>query len=240
MSVLGKAAQIIDVLNRNVTATKLGAIAEQVGLPKSSAHRLLAELVTLGLVRRVEDGAYIVGYRLVQWGHDADRALGIRPTAEPIMRTLSAAVNESVHLHVPEGSHRVCVAGVPGPHTLRPVILVGQALPLGAGASGKLLLAYADDRVREEAHRTAEPRVASAWPSDELLAEYRAQGWATSVAEMETGLTAVAAVIPTRSGGVLGALTVAGATARLPEERCDDVLPLVLDAARDIARAMGA
>jgi DNA-binding IclR family transcriptional regulator len=219
VSVLAKAAHVIDVLNRNVSPTKLGAIAEEVGLPKSSTHRLLNEMVALGMVRKLEDGIYTPGYRLVQWGHAADLALGIRQVAEPIMRRLSDEVRESVHLHVREGSHRVCVAGVPGPQTLRPEIQLGQTLPLGIGASGKILLAYADDRVRS------------------LM---RDRGWAMSESEMERGLTAVSAAVPTRDGSALGALTVAGATARLSEERCADVRPRVVAAAHELAHTLGA
>lgn len=240
MSVLAKAAQVIDVLNVNRAPTRLGVIADSVGLPKSSAHRLLNELVSLGIVRKLEDGNYTPGYRLVQWGQSADLALGIRQAAEPIMRRLSDQVSESVHLHVPEGSHRVCAAGVPGPQTLRPVIRLGQVLPLGAGASGRLLLAYADERVRAEARQQADDRIESIWPDETELSTLRERGWATSTGEMEGGLTAVSAVVMTRTGHALGALTVAGASARLPDERCAEVRPLVVTAARDIARAIGA
>ena len=240
MSVLAKAAQVIDVLNHNRFPTKLGALAEEVGLPKSSTHRLLNELVALGIVRKLEDGNYTPGYRLIQWGQSADLALGIRQAAEPIMRRLSDAVSESVHLHVPEGSHRVCAAGVPGPQTLRPVIRLGQILPLGAGASGRLLLAYSDDRVRADARQQADDRVEAAWPDENELATLRERGWATSTAEVESGLTAISAVVLTRTGAALGALTVAGAEARLPEERCAEIRPLVVAAAREIARAIGA
>lgn len=240
MSVLVKAAQVIDVLNRNVAPTRLGVIADAVGVPKSSAHRLLAEMVDLGMVRKLEDGNYTAGYRLVQWGHAADLALGIRQVAEPIMRRLSDEVAESVHLHVPEGDHRVCAAGVPGPQTLRPVIRLGTKLPLGVGASGKLLLAYSDQRVRSLARQIADQRAEELWPDEQEIALLRARGWATSASELESGLTAIAAVVPTREGGALGALTVAGATARLSEERCAEVRPRVVAAAHEIARAIGA
>ena len=240
MSVLEKAAQVIDVLNRNLGPAKLGVIAEEVGLPKSSAHRLLNEMVGLGMARRLEDGNYTSGYRLVQWGHAADLALGIRQAAEPIMRRLSDEVAESVHLHVPEGNHRVCAAGVPGPQTLRPVIRLGTILPLGVGASGKLLLAYATDRARAEARQQADDATEASWPDEAQLATLRERGWATSTAEVESGLTAISAAVLTRTGEALGALTVAGASTRMPAERCTDLRPLVVASAREIARALGA
>ncbi len=238
MSVLVKAAQVVDVLLRNDGATKLGTLASEVQLPKSSIHRLLAELVELGVARRGEDGDYRPGYRLVQWGHAADRALGLRAAAEPLMRELSAAVGESLHLHVPEGTHRVCMAAVDGPHTLRPVIHLGQVMPLGRGAAGKVLLAYAGPDVRERAWELADERTRTRWPDPATLEEIRDRGWAKSVAEMEPGLTAISAAVPTRTGGALAALTVSGSTSRMSDERCDEILPDLLGTVRQIGLAV--
>ncbi|MFN7150287.1 MAG: IclR family transcriptional regulator [Microthrixaceae bacterium] len=236
MSVLVKAAQIVDVLLRNSGPTKLGTLASEVQLPKSSIHRLLAELVELGVARRGEDGDYRPGYRLVQWGHAADRALGLRAAAEPLMRELSATVGESLHLHVPEGTQRVCMAAVDGPHTLRPVIHLGQVMPLGRGAAGKVLLAYAGSDVRQKAWELADERTRTRWPDPATLEEIRDRGWAKSVAEMEPGLTAISAAVPTRTGGALAALTVSGSTARMSDERCEELLPDLLGTVRQIGR----
>ena len=115
MSVLEKSAQIIDVLGRADGPVRLGAVAEAVAMPKSSTHRLLGELARLGVVRTRGSGHYTLGSRLVQWGALADSRVELRAVAEPAMRRLSEAVAESVHLHVPDGIERICVAGVPGP-----------------------------------------------------------------------------------------------------------------------------
>lgn len=240
MSVLAKAADVIDVLNGSTEPVRLGAIAASAGIPKSSAHRLLAELVDLGLARRVEDGSYTVGYRLIRWGHAAERSLNIRAAVEPIMRRLSDAVAESVQFYVPEGNHRICVATIDGPQTLRPVMQPGKILPLGAGASGKLLLAYASEHTAVEAKAAADEKLLARWPSDALLAEIRERGCAISTAEMEDGLTAMSAAVLTQDGQLLGALGIAGATLRLPPERCAQLANELVRSAREIALALGA
>ncbi len=240
MSVLSKTAQVVEVLVSSDGPTKLGTLASEVQLPKSSIHRPLAELVEIGVARRGEDGDYRPGYRLVQWGHAADRALGLRAAAEPLMRELATMARESLHLHVPDGNRRVCVAAVDGPHTLRPVIHLGQVMPLGRGAAGKVLLAFADEGVRAQAWELADERTRVRWPDPASLEEIRHRGWATSVAEMEPGLTAISAVVPTRTGGALAALTVSGSTSRMSEERCQELLPDLLGTARQIGRAVAA
>jgi DNA-binding IclR family transcriptional regulator len=240
VSVLAKAAQVVEVLLSSDGPTQLGVLASEVQLPKSSIHRMLAELVELGLARRGEEGDYQPGYRLIQWGHAADRALGIRAAAEPLMRELSVTVRESLHLYVPDGTRRVCAAAVDGPHTLRPVIQLGQVMPLGRGAAGKVLLAYADQSVRDEAWNMTDDRARSPWPDSTALHEIRARGWAKSVAEMEPELTALSAAVPTRRGGALAALTLSGSTARMSDERCELLLPDLLGTARKIGLTVDA
>ena len=233
MSVLEKSAQIIDVLGHAEGPVRLGAVAEAVALPKSSTHRLLGELARLGLVRTRGSGHYTLGYRLVQWGALADSRVELRAAAEPAMRRLSEAVAESVHLHVPDGLERICVAGVPGPHLLRPVIDVGTARRLGKGAAGKLLLAYADPGARARIEQQD-----GGAPTEAQLDEIRERGWAASVGELEVGLSAWAAVVLAPDGRALGALAVSGATSRLTVERGPGIVERLLAASREIEAAI--
>lgn len=218
---------------------RLGVLAEQISMPKSSTHRLVVELTRLGLLRRAGEGEYALGYRLVQWGHLADRSIGIRAIAEPVMMELRDQVRESVHLYVREGDSRVCVLSAEGPHTLRPVALIGRPMPLGYGAAGKLLLAYGDMstqlRVAEALprHRNCD------LPTPEMLAQIRETGWAVSVDEMEDGLSALAAPIPAVGGGSLAAVSIAGATSRLDPSRYPDLSGQLIDACRRISARAG-
>lgn len=234
MSVLEKSVQIIDVLGRAEGPVRLGAVADAVAMPKSSTHRLLGEMARLGLVRPGGDGDYTLGYRLVQWGQLADDRLDLRAIAEPVMRRLSADVAESCHLHVPDGSSRVCIAAVPGPHMLRPVITIGTSRRLGTGAAGKLLLAYADPRASARAIELAPASERAALPTADELAAYRARRWARSVGELEAGLSSWAAAVLTPEGGALAAITVSGATSRLPDARGPEVVERLLAAADEI------
>ncbi|MGA4692673.1 IclR family transcriptional regulator [Rhodococcus sp. AB351] len=235
MSVLDKAVQLVDTLGRAPGPMRLGALAEEISIPKSSAHRLLVELARHGLVRRCGDGEYTMGYRLVEWGRLADRSIGIRDIAAPVMATLRDQVRESVHLYVRDGDSRVCVHAVEGPHALRPVAVLGRALPLGYGAAGKLLLAYADDATVRRVSQQLPVHRNRTLPTRDDLATIRAGGWSVSVDEMEDGLTSLAAPISTPGGGVPAALAIAGATTRIAPDRYDEVRGLISDACREIA-----
>lgn len=238
MSVLDKTVQVVDILGRASGPVRLGVVAQTMGVPKSSAHRLLSELASHGLVRRAGDGEYSLGYRLVQWGHLADRAVGLRHIAEPVMTQLRDAVRESVHLYVVEDDHRVCVLSVEGPHTLRPVAVLGRPMPLGYGAAGKLLYSFSDEMVqRRVAARLPEYRGRTI-PGQDEVERIRADSFSASASETEEGVSAVATPIRS-SGGVLGALAIASTTSRLTEDRYADLRPRLIEAASRIGEAIG-
>src|SRR5690606_41330467 len=100
---------------------RLGALAEEISIPKSSAHRLLVELARLGLVRRCGDGEYTMGYGLVEWGRLADRAIGIRGIAAPVMGASRDQVRENVDLYLRDGDTRICGHAAEGSSALLPV-----------------------------------------------------------------------------------------------------------------------
>lgn len=244
MSVLEKATQILDAVAESPDAATLTSIAHRLGQPRSSTHRLLSELVKLGLLFRVGSANYIPGSRLVRWGEAASGGSDIVRISKAAMTRLRDDAGESVHLYVRQRDRRVCVSAVDGTYELRHFTEVGKPLPLSVGASGKLLLAYADPAVRAgELRRVASTPVTPQAPSfDELVAqleEILSAEWSMSFGEREEGLAAAAVPIRDESGAVAAALSISGPTARLTAERLEAVRPQLVGAAAEISAALG-
>jgi DNA-binding IclR family transcriptional regulator len=224
MSVLEKASDLIDCLGQAGEPVTLAHVRSALAMPKSSTHRLLSELATLGIVRRTQDGRYSLGPRLLYWGEAAAETFDLRTMAEPPMRRLRDEVGESVHLYIRDGDTRVCIAAVEARHELRPFIQLGRPLPLRVGAAGKLLLAFADSEVQEaELERALDSRDARPnAPGADLarqLDEIRVERWATSIAEREDGVAAAAAPVVDSTGRMVAALCISGPTTRLTPDR---------------------
>lgn len=237
MSVLKKASELIDCLGQAGEPVSLAFVRSELDMPKSSTHRLLGELVSLGIVRRTEDGRYSLGPRLLYWGEAAGDTFDMRAVAEPVMRRLRDEIGESVHLYVRDGETRTCIAAVEARHELRPFIQLGRPLPLRAGAAGKLLLAFADDdtqRVELRRARSAAAEFPNA-PGADLGAQLdrvRAERWAVSVGERENGVAAAATPVVDTRERVVAALCISGPTTRLTVERLESFRgPLTASAA---------
>jgi DNA-binding IclR family transcriptional regulator len=244
MSVLEKATQILDLVAESPDAATLTSIAQRLGQPRSSTHRLLSELVHLGLLFRVGTATYVPGPRLVRWGEAASGVTDIVRISQPAMVRLRDAVGESVHLYVRQRNTRVCVAAVEGSYELRHFTEVGKPLPLSVGASGKLLLAFADAATRaQELRRVAGAPVTPRAPSvEDLTAQLDATvegGWSMSFGEREEGLAAAAVPIRNHAGAVIAALSVSGPTTRLTIERLESLRDELTDAADQVSRALG-
>lgn len=238
MSVLQKAAQVIEELGSVDGPMRLGAVAEALSLPKSSTHRLLTELAELGLVTRCADGQYAIGTRLLRWGQLANRHVGLRAVALPIMTRLRDQMQESVLLTVREGTNRVAIASVDSGHLLRPVLPLGTRATLGRGASGMVLLAYSEEGLYELVRQQLDEASRDALVTPRQLRTIRQRGWAASDSSMENGLSAVAAAIVDEQDGIIAAITVAGARARMPKERLQDFVAPTMAAAEEIAAAV--
>ena len=223
MSVLEKASDLIDCLGRAGEPVTLGYVRSALDMPKSSTHRLLSELATLGIVRRTEDGRYSLGPRLLYWGEAAADTFDLRAVADQPMRHLRDEMGESVHLYVRDHDTRICIAAVEGRHELRPFIQLGRPLPLRVGAAGKLLLAFADRDVQDlEVQRALTDAGKPNMPGARLkgqLEQIRAERWATSVGEREEGVSAAATAIVDARGRVVAALSISAPTTRLGEDR---------------------
>ena len=244
MSVLERATRIVDRVCSASGPVTLTDIAHALDEPRSSIHRLLTDLVTLGLLTRMDGVTYLPGPRLAQWGEGAARSLDLAQLSRPILEELRDRTGESVRLYVRDGNSRVCAATVEGTFELRHITPVGRRLPLRVGAAGKLILAYAspDLQHRELALAVTDPvspGALSAQALERQLEEIRRSGWSVSTAEREEGLAAAAVPVRDRAGRVVAALSLSGPSSRLTSEKLESLRPSVTDAARRLSERLG-
>ncbi|MGH9110729.1 MAG: IclR family transcriptional regulator, partial [Acidimicrobiales bacterium] len=139
VGVLDKAMVVLSALERGDRS--LAELVGATGLSRATAHRLAVALEAHGLVRRDEDGRFMLGLRLIGLGHTAAEAVPGWLHARPALAWLQERTGESVQLFVRDGDERVCVESLEAPHELRTIVSVGARLPLDRGSAGRVLLA---------------------------------------------------------------------------------------------------
>src|SRR4051812_19866324 len=118
-SVVGRALLLLQAFGPNRPAMTLSQLARHAGMPPSTAHRLLGELVEWGALERDGNGTFWVGLRLFELGALAPRGTGLRERALPYLEDLCQVTRENVQLAVREACSWCSSSGWPGPRPFR-------------------------------------------------------------------------------------------------------------------------
>src|SRR3989442_10781635 len=101
VQVLDRALGILGVLAREGSGVGLTEISTELGLHKSTVHRLLRVLEGHRLVVRDSPGGrYRLGHRLFELGSQAVEQLDIREQARPYLKYLVFQTGETAHICV--------------------------------------------------------------------------------------------------------------------------------------------
>ncbi len=138
---VARAAALLDLYTPERRELSVAEVATSLGLGKSSAHRLLSTLRTCGYLRQDRaTGRYALGAKVLYLAEVYAADHDVPRTARPHMKRLLSEVNETVALYVREGDSRYCIERLESSHDIRIVVRVGQRMPLGRGAAGRLLV----------------------------------------------------------------------------------------------------
>lgn len=183
-------------------------------LPKATVHRLLRELIVLGLVERTDFG-YRLGIKLFELGLRVPRQISIREVAFPCVQDLYEATQETVHLAIPDGNEALYLAKF-SPRNAAPVpTSVGGRMPMYCTAVGKVLLAHADRQLQRSILQGPMPRltprtVVAAGLVGRQLEAVLETGLGYDREEYARGVLCVAAPVFDKSGTAVAAISVSG------------------------------
>ena len=218
-------------------------IARLLRFSQSKTYRLVRALVHYGLLETENgSGQYTLGMNALRLGLLAQQKFKITVIALPFMKELSRLTKETVLLTAVHGNKAVCLERVESEEPIRYSLFTpGANLPLHAGASSKVLLAYLSeaewDAILQE---EGLPRFTPQTITDRSilkaeLKEIRNRGYAFSDQEIDREVRAVAAAILNPRGELIAGLSVAGPAYRIHKKRVQSLGQLVKRYAEKIA-----
>jgi DNA-binding IclR family transcriptional regulator len=222
------------------------ALAEKLGLHKSTVHRLLAVMQHNGFVER-EPGStkYRLGWRIFELGITAASHLDILERAKPYVTQLVETTGETAHLGVLRQGEVVSLVNVESRYTVRTPATVGRHIPLHCTSQGKAILAFLPpDQVarRLKGHVFTRHSANTILSKDRFLADLAlvaSRGYAVDNEEFEEGLRCIAAPVRDHSGDVAGAISIAGPTFRVTGSRLPALSREVKRIAAELSAALG-
>ena len=231
-SVLMRILAILDAVKRSGGPLSVTEIALATDIPKSTAARLVSELVAQRYLARDADGVSL-GLRLFELGARATMPRRLVSAAVPVMTHLAQRTGERVGLWVQQGTDMVSLAAAPGRLPMLPTS-AGMRSPALTTASGKAYLAFCEDQ--HVIDRVSAPLIdAAAEHFREELVAVRSSLLATDAGASYQGVIAVASPIISADNAVVGAISVAGPSGAM---QADNVSPLVRAASISLARRL--
>lgn len=246
IQVIDRAARILGCFTFDKPERSVSEVSAATGLHKSTAHRILMALEYNGFVEQSPETAkYHLGIKLFKLGHQAVARLNLRDIARPYLRALMEDTGETVHLAILDNDQVLYLEKVEGPHALRMPSRVGRHIPAYCTSLGKAMLSCLEETeirriVRSQPITRYTPNTVK--NVEGLLAELkrtRRRGYAVDNEEIEVGLRCAGAPIRDYTGNLVGAISVAGPSARLVAEKIPSVGSVVMKVAAGISQQLG-
>ena len=243
---VAKALTILNCFSASEPELSLKTLSEKTGLYKSRIMRLCGTLSAQGFLVKTSRATYELGPRVMILGKVYEKAHSLLNSAGPILDKLVSATEESAAIFMRDGMNRFCIMQKIGPASLRFSVSEGDPLPLHAGAPGKVLLAWAPENIREQClhdqdlKKFTSKTITNPKGLEQELDSVCLKGYAISEGEVVHGAVSLAAPIYDHESNVNYAIHLGGPAQRLTPARLEEILPLLMDAARRLSFFEGA
>lgn len=222
----------------------LAELSRELGLAKTTVHRVCAVLVQRAWAVRDDAGRYELGIRALSAGSRTAQlpiVVGFRSVAAGLL----TRHDETVCLAALDGDDSVFVAVEETSQPVRLVTHVGRRTPAFASASGRVILASRppENLVGDYGGRPLVTptgrRLNGVAELGAILERVRRDGYAENVEETAVGLHALSVPVANDAGTTLAALTLCVPTSRMTRARRDVMLADLRRAGEELSRLVG-
>jgi DNA-binding IclR family transcriptional regulator len=246
-SALLRGLRVLEMLAASDHALPLSVVADALGLPRPTVHRILRQLALSGfLAQEPADRNYRLALRTTRLAVDAMRHGARQADRRAILERLVADLNETCNITMLDGAEVVYVDRVESQWPLQMTLQPGSRVPLHCTASGKLFFALLPARTRKRLLATLplERRTVRTLVEPALLeAEFvriREARFGTDNEEFLDGLVAASVPVMDAAGRPIAAVAVHGPVGRLSFDRALGLVPRLRQAADELAEAFEA
>jgi IclR family transcriptional regulator, blcABC operon repressor len=158
MASISQAGKILAALDGEEGFVPFGELVRRTGLPKSSAHTVISELVKVRFLERGDGPVYRIGLRMVELASARINNMDVVRRFSEVTASWQGVPDESIVLSMLDGTDILYLAYRNGNRSVGIQYRIGMRLPAPLTASGKAILAWqrklpeslTDSRLREE------------------------------------------------------------------------------------------
>ncbi|KZN13849.1 IclR family transcriptional regulator [Marinomonas sp. TW1] len=219
-----KSLSVLEFLGQFPNGASLQTIAQQTGMTKSSAHRILSTYESAGYVSQLSSGRdYRLTMKLLHVGQVALNS-DVTGFVKPYLTQLLNSVDETINFLAFDGDNILFKDKLePSNASFRTRTYVGLHAPAYCSAAGKCFLAYASDQIREAYWQRNHPIMKQLTENTILdkdaffneLERVKERGYAVDDEENEAGISCVSVPVFNKDGMPIYAISVSSLTPKM-------------------------
>ena len=242
---LDRVVAILDSFRNEKSQLGVTELGKKLGLHKSTVHRLLEALMSYRLITQdSESEKYSLGLKLFELGSRAVACFDVHEKSKAVLEQLVAETGETAHLCILDEKQVLYLEKFESAKTLRIPSRVGLRNPSYCTAVGKALLAYRPDELdilfkAKALKKYTENTITDPAKLRQELALVRERGFSVDNEEIEVGLRCVGAGVRDYTGRVIAAISIAGPSVRITDDKIPSLAESVKRAANSLSKKMG-
>jgi IclR family KDG regulon transcriptional repressor len=240
-----RALSILEILKDHPQGLGVTELANRLGVAKSTVHRLLSTLEQYDYVKQSEETLYRLGLKFLEMNEIVVENLDVVEIARPTLKMLSEQVGEIAHLVMLDERDILYIDKVETSSTIRIYSRIGKRAPLHCTGVGKAILAHMNnsslDRLLDQIdfQSFTQHTICDKAAFKAELEKVSKRGVAFDDEEHELGIRCIAAPIFDHQGEVHYAISITGPINRMSNQRIEELIPFVKEAANQISKQLG-
>lgn len=217
MQIIDRLLELLNLLSKRKEGYMISEISENLYIPISSIHRMLACLKKHDyVVQDPETKKYKLSWKVLHLAVNLLNNHDIRLVARPYLERLSLEHEEVVFLTIMENNRAICIDTVMCSDRAKFYVKIGSEMPMNAAVAAQVILAYMDEKMidkilsEQKGRRFTSHTLTNTEDIKKKLKVIQKMGYGLCDEELETGVTAIAVPIRDYSKNVVASITMVG------------------------------
>lgn len=241
-STLSKGLSIIEALAAEPKGIGVSELARNLELTKSNAFRLLQTLMTNGYVAQDQNKQYFATMKAWKIGQMVMEKLDLPRLSISQMQYLSSKTGEAVYLAVLDGLSTLYIEKIESTKAVRTYTPKGGNAPIHCVATGKALLAYQYDTLRDKLEGNlglyTDKTITTLEALDQEVALIKKQGVAIDRGEYRAEVLSIAAPVFSSNKEVIASIGISAPAINVSEEDIQNMSHAVIQAAQSLSNTL--
>lgn len=237
-----RAIAILSIYKKDRVYLGVTEISKATNLQKSTVHRIVTTLEGEGwLVKDKFTRKYRLGFRILNIASQLRGIYDYRSIALEEMERLCDRIDETVILSVLTEAGGLCIDKVESKCRIKLTSQPGESIPLHCGATGKILLSYANEQTIKSVISKKLVRYTPDTVTDvnillQQIKEIKKKGYVISYGENDEGVLGIGAPILDTEEKLIYGLSIAGPLNRCEKKNIDYLVGMVVQSANVISK----